>query len=84
MAPPGAALAFEPDKPSDDDATTLIPPSSKDWAEDAEAVLNGSTSGGVIVELDFKFEAAFEVAASIEDAASTTPLQWYFHEMIVS
>jgi hypothetical protein len=37
--------------------------------------LNGSTSGGVIVELDFKFEAAFEVAASIEDAASTTPLQ---------
>ena len=28
MVPPGAALAFEPDKPSDEDATTLIPPSS--------------------------------------------------------
>jgi hypothetical protein len=68
--PTNAVAALKPEKPSDDDVTSLKPPESPICAERAGVVLEDDDS----VDACCKFEAVMDVAAAIDDAARTTPL----------
>ena len=77
--PADAVGALKTDKPSDAAVRIFVPPASLECADRDEVVFEDDESVGVIAGCagvaGCKFDAALDVAAAIEDAESTTPLQ---------